>query len=133
MEITAQEFYDRTIAHLETQGRPAHHHDGGCLYRDPYGLKCAIGFWIPDTEYFSKFEGEGVEGVLELVDRDTHPWARTVAQHLGLAKDLQQLHDYIVYWGRHGLSMTGRERAHNIAEFHGLVPYNFPLKGYTNG
>lgn len=52
-ELTAQSIFDTVAWHLIKQGRPAwaKNGSGGCMYRTPDGLKCAIGCLIADDEY----------------------------------------------------------------------------------
>lgn len=42
---------------LLEQGRPSINDDGSCLYRHSDGLKCGIGFLIPDALYCPSMEG----------------------------------------------------------------------------
>lgn len=51
MPVTLQEFYDRTIAHLRSQGRPSLNEQKLPVFHGPNGLKCVAGYWIPDSEY----------------------------------------------------------------------------------
>lgn len=52
-----QDIFDRALAHLRAQGKPALNGDGpDCLYRTPEGLKCAIGGLIPDMRYHPGLE-----------------------------------------------------------------------------
>lgn len=37
-----------------------------CMYRGPNGLKCALGMLLPDDEYLSEMEGNGVNTLTEL-------------------------------------------------------------------
>lgn len=60
-----QDIFDRVVSHLAKQGRPAYHSQGGCLYRTPEGLSCAIGCLIPDSVYKFSMEGMSVLGLIE--------------------------------------------------------------------
>lgn len=54
---TPQEFFDRTATHLLKQNERSVDQEGGCMYRGPQGLRCAIGIWIPDSVYDASMEG----------------------------------------------------------------------------
>lgn len=59
-ELTLQEIFDRTAVHLLTQGKAAINplsSGVSCRYRNPEGLKCAAGYWIPDELYSPEMEG----------------------------------------------------------------------------
>ena len=71
MTITKQEAFDRVLAHLREQGKPAFRPETGiCLYRTPEGLKCGIGGLIADEDYFDNLEGNAasVKCVYSLFD-----------------------------------------------------------------
>ncbi len=89
--MTNQEAFDKMVAHLRKQGKPAKQ-DGSCRYRTDDGLMCAVGCLLTDAEYKRSMEGKGVErmqrtyGVLQDLDpsflaemQDTHDgWETTV-------------------------------------------------------
>ena len=83
--MTAQEFFDRTAKHLLTQ-RECSCLGDDCLYRGPRGLKCVIGFWIPDERYHPSLEGRMLD--LEILDLAGVPH-----ELYQLAIDLQEMHD----------------------------------------
>lgn len=57
--MTNQELFDRVAVHLLRQGERSFCFDsGGCMYRGPRGLKCAIGILIPDDKYSVSLENE---------------------------------------------------------------------------
>lgn len=60
-----QGIFDRVVSHLAKQGRPAYHSQGGCLYRTPEGLSCAVGCLIPDSVYKFSMEGMSILGLIE--------------------------------------------------------------------
>ncbi len=37
------------------------HNNDACKYRGPNGLKCAVGYWIPDEIYEKSFEGRSLK------------------------------------------------------------------------
>lgn len=61
--MTNQEAFDKMVAHLRKQGKPAHE-DGSCRYRTKDGLMCAVGCLITDAEYKRGMEGMGVENMM---------------------------------------------------------------------
>jgi hypothetical protein len=54
--VNRQAVYDKVKAHLLAQNARAMDHEETCLYRGPYGLKCAIGCLISDEAYYSDLE-----------------------------------------------------------------------------
>ena len=62
--MNRQKVFDTVLTHLRTQNRRAVNGSGGCVYRSPEGLKCAIGCLIPDELYRSSMEGTTVSGLL---------------------------------------------------------------------
>lgn len=58
--LTHQEIWDRVNAHLLAQNAPAYLMGGGCRYKTPTGLKCAVGCLIDEQFYDESFEGVGV-------------------------------------------------------------------------
>jgi hypothetical protein len=91
---TAQELFDTVAKHLLTQN--AKSRDGGdlCFYRDPNGLKCAVGCLIPDDEYRPEMENRTVAGMLyyrpELLTRERF---EEIESNIDLLTDLQIVHD----------------------------------------
>lgn len=86
--MTNQEAFDKMVAHLRKQGKPAHE-DGSCRYRTKDGLMCAVGCLITDAEYERGMEGRGVEAIMA---------AYEVLQDLDppLLAEMQDTHDA---WG----------------------------------
>lgn len=66
MFLTNQEVFNKVAKHLLTQNKKSQDIEQQCLYRGPYGLKCAIGFLIPDELYDPKYETNGVFGLKEM-------------------------------------------------------------------
>lgn len=60
---TRQEFFDTTVFKMLEQGEPSWCPDEGCVYLTRTNLKCAVGHWIPDSEYNENIEGVGVGSV----------------------------------------------------------------------
>lgn len=52
MTFDRQKAFDTALAGLRAQGRKSFNKESGhCFYRSPDGLKCAVGFLIPDEKY----------------------------------------------------------------------------------
>lgn len=64
MPLTRQEAFDKALAHLRQQGRPAMN-VALCAYRSDDGGKCAIGALIPDDMYSMVMEGKPAHLLLE--------------------------------------------------------------------
>jgi len=54
--LTKKQIYDKVAKHLLSQ-RARSMTGGRCVYRNPQGLKCAIGCLIPDSDYTKDIEG----------------------------------------------------------------------------
>ena len=85
-EHTAQEVFDVCALHLLTQNKRSGdtHGTGNCMYRNPFGLKCAIGILIPDELYHASMEGNGI---------NTLAAEYGITDHVDILRDLQSLHD----------------------------------------
>ena len=55
--MTDQEIFNKVLAHLREQGRPAELEPGSCAYRAADGATCAVGCLIPDHAYDPCIEG----------------------------------------------------------------------------
>lgn len=111
--MTEQEFFDKTITHLVTQGRPAMTAAGTCKYRTTDGLKCAIGCHIPDELYSRRMEGDSV---YQLVERYPET-QKYIPETLTLAADLQDIHDTNGCWSRPEYMI---ERLQQVAKLYDL-------------
>lgn len=70
---TMQELFDTACRGVIQQGKKSvgnlnEHFGGGCLYRGPNGLKCAVGHCLTDKEYDPRMEGKVVESVFDYLD-----------------------------------------------------------------
>jgi len=82
--MTHQQAFNKIVRHLRKQNRRSE--DGGCLYRGPGGLQCAIGCLIPNSEYKDTFEGVSVYGL-----RNLAPSLKGI--DILMLKDMQDIHD----------------------------------------
>lgn len=101
--ITAQEVFDRTVRHLHMQGGPAMGVGGQCQYLGDNGVKCAVGYWIPDDKYDLGYEGCPIFPPGDFPERANVREALPpdVVEHCTLLIALQDCHD-------EGLSECGR-------------------------
>lgn len=89
--MNTQEAFDIMIAHLRKQRKKSiivdEEGDIICMYRNPWGLKCAVGVLIPDEMYNPDMEGKSVS---HLISKFPHMFA-------GIQEDLleciQRIHD----------------------------------------
>lgn len=104
--MTEQEIFDKAVNHLRAQGvKSIYPQTGTCRYRAVEAshagriLMCAVGPFIPDTEYHPTMEGKGVRMLL-----DQHPAireailgeytpARNTDPRVLLLAELQDAHD----------------------------------------
>jgi hypothetical protein len=85
---TRQEIFNVAFLGMKSQGfKMSVNGNGVCAYRSPNGLKCAVGFLIPDDKYSKSLEGlsassEVILGITEVSPHDKR-----------FLKDLQEIHD----------------------------------------
>lgn len=120
--MTPQEIFDTVYKHLVTQGEQSVNGIGFCMYRNPEGLKCAVGCLIPDDLYRPEMDiaGGGYTDVSTLVQQ--HPnlpdWMR---KNLHLLTELQNVHDFSPSWDTpFGFSTHGHDAMRDIARHHKL-------------
>jgi len=88
--MTNQRLFDRVSKHLLKQGKKSIDPNGMCLYRDPRGLKCAIGCLIPDSRYYPGLEGKSIYTSAVMAA------ARYTKDQIKLVLELQNLHDAFI-------------------------------------
>lgn len=74
--FTMQEVFTKTYNFIMEQG-PSFE-AGECVYRGPYGVKCAAGMWISDEDYKPDFEG---------TTASFHPVVRLLPPIAGLTRE----------------------------------------------
>ena len=115
MSISDQEAFDRVVEHLYTQKKRSliNDHAKDCCYRNPNGLKCAIGALIPDELYNPRMDTDGECGPSMSVSRLLREFPE-LEEHVpfDLAFQLQEAHD----------SLWTREDLASLAESRGLDP-----------
>jgi hypothetical protein len=90
--LTQQQVFDRTYDSLIKQGRTSANR-GRCMYRGPFGCKCAIGHWIKDEHYHPSLENEAVDSD-SVRDALFKSWPELEAHSCAFLADLQSAHDY---------------------------------------
>lgn len=87
---TRQEIFDIAWTGLKSQGFERSLSDvaSGCAYRGEDGLRCAIGWCIPDKKYNRRLEGRGAD------DPDVLEAAGIDERDSDFADDLQVCHDF---------------------------------------
>jgi len=63
--MLTQEQFDTALNGIRSQGGPSSDTNGRCLYRNPNGRKCVIGWLIDDSKYDPNYEGRSASGVFE--------------------------------------------------------------------
>lgn len=58
--LNTQAVFNQVCAALIAQGRPSKLINGVCLYRGPDGIKCAVGYLIPDSMLGDDFNQSSV-------------------------------------------------------------------------
>lgn len=94
--MTPQEIFDKVVTHLLTQNARSFSTElQSCMYRNEYGMMCAVGCLIKDDVYFEEIEKNPVGAMI--IDKvliksgipiDTDPVYEC------LLLNLQQLHDW---------------------------------------
>lgn len=118
--MTPQEIFDTVYKHLVTQGKRSHE-DGYCKYRNPEGLKCAVGCLIPDDMYNPEFDDTEVNGDTYLgAILDQYDMPDWMYAHKNLLTSLQMVHDAIDAWDETGLSPYGHTEMRSLASHYKL-------------
>ena len=92
---TAQEVFDQVAEHLLVQNEQSLDSDkrgNTCMYRNPIGLKCAVGCLMADDEYLEEWEGKGWTITSPYIVRDLGIDYNREHERLLIA--LQSLHDH---------------------------------------
>jgi len=96
--LTKQQIFDTVATHLLTQNEKALCYPGddgnapSCMYLTVEGLKCAVGIFIPKSEYNSDWEHESVTGLFESYPEDMHNLGLE-KKYISLLENLQNVHD----------------------------------------
>lgn len=64
VKLSPQALFNKACRGVIRQGRPALE-NGRCRYRTEDGLKCAIGYCIPNKDYQPSMEGESARGMAD--------------------------------------------------------------------
>ena len=91
--MTREEVFDKVAIHLLKQGKKSMSPiGGGCVYRGPNGLACAIGCLIPDDKYIPDIESFNVDGLMSNYPEVVKGTAIT-DEFLTILQELQVVHD----------------------------------------
>ncbi len=82
-----------TLAFLVHQRQKSISDNGICSYRGPNGLKCAVGYWIPDELYAEKYETKTIDDVVSIFSSMNPSFAKFINDNIKLFGLLQKLHD----------------------------------------
>ena len=88
--MTHQEIFDFVWTKLYEQGQPSRG-NFGCRYRITEGLKCAVGYLIPDDLYKEDMEGHAVSTISENYSLPREIFNKDNEEFLN---DLQGAHDF---------------------------------------
>ena len=110
--MTNQEAFDKIVARLIDGTGRADDGEGGCMYRAPNGLSCAVGCLIPDDEYDEGIEGEYVHALDYLGCLD--------GLNVEMLEDAQDVHDYCRNWTGTKLNDKGIQELKRIAADYNL-------------
>lgn len=91
--MTPQEMFDTAYLKIIQQGQKCTAHNGGCKYRGPSGLKCAIGHMIPD-DLAKAWDDRTNSSILHIRDTPKFPVPDFLKENRTLASEIQQAHDY---------------------------------------
>lgn len=91
--FTAQNIFNKVVAHLRQQGCQALNDNNVCVYRGKNGTKCAIGCLIPDDEYLPSFEGQHIFTILDNYSNYNFVATANLISHRILLVSLQVVHD----------------------------------------
>lgn len=84
----------QTFAHLIVQAERSIKTNGSmCRYRGKDGLKCAVGFWIPDEKYDPEIEGRSASSSLVVACLPPE-----IAEHTDVLLSLQHFHDELPWY-----------------------------------
>jgi len=115
--LNRQQLFDNAWNGLKSQGFVQCANDeGDCKYRGDNGMRCGIGWSIPDERYSRSLEGRGVEERVVLLAASIRPFNQD------FAGDLQNCHDnsyspadmqarFIALAEKHRLTIPGESAA----------------------
>lgn len=120
--MTAQEIFDRVVARLrDGTGRANIVVRGGnerCCYLTPDGRKCAVGIFIPDGDRAQTLAAP-VDELLEIYS--SRQWAQSLAPHVDLLGEVQEIHDDSRNWYGGIFTPFGEAALEYIADHYSLT------------
>ena len=94
--MTEQETFDIVVTNLRNQGCQSLDDEFNCAYRGENGLKCAVGWLIPDDVYSEDMEGFSLSWDINDEVNDNEIVAHVLEKqghNISLASSLQKVHD----------------------------------------
>jgi hypothetical protein len=95
MSLTKQEIFTKAYAGLKSQGfeRSTGGRRGACMYRGENGMKCAVGWPIPDDKYDPTIEGTSACDMVVINGLEDHFDIWTDSSNYDFIINLQECHD----------------------------------------
>lgn len=115
MSMSKQKIFEKVVTHLIKQGVRSVNDYNVCMYRGPYGNKCAVGCLIPDKMYSAKMEGNNIFG---LISEFKNILPKYIIDNKEFLMTLQDLHDEKNNWNKNGLKsyvIEGFTKRHNLS------------------
>ncbi len=69
-----------------------------CMYRGPNGLKCAVGYWIPDEDYKESLEKKSIGQLASYSNFADPELFKFFRRYVDTFSILQKVHDYVSLW-----------------------------------
>ncbi len=109
-----QEIFEYVIKFLIKQGKRSYDgNNSGCMYRNPEGLKCAVGCLLSDKVYSPKMETKRINFIIEYYKKIP----KYIKDNKEFLMYLQYFHDDAKSWNINGLK---KEEIIYFAKFHGI-------------
>jgi hypothetical protein len=93
--LTQQEIFDKVVTHYLIDKQPYSSQYGICKYRGPNGARCAVGLFIPDSEYVEGMDAAGGKEAFELIEKGflVGETKTLIESNLVFFTNLQSIHD----------------------------------------
>ncbi len=99
MTATALQLFDKSVAAVIAQGKPAMNTFETCMYRAPDGTRCALGHLIPDEDYVPDMD-HGAILATEIIKRLKLPGELPIWLQLQTAHDQADRTDFVADFTR---------------------------------
>lgn len=113
--MNRQEIYNKVKNHLLTQNKKSCDENFHCVYRNPDGLKCALGCLISDEYYSPEIEHNNIDSPKVINALQMSGVKCTTSGDFNFLGSLQNVHDskYVDNW---------EKELYNIAKDYNLIP-----------